>query len=89
MTRAQTIFVLSYIVLCVIGCCLAPGCTNTGPTNIPATVTLHVDNLNITLTMPPGSIVIPPGAVSVPINVTINGKLLTPSPASQPAKEKP
>ena len=57
---------------------LACGCTNTGTTTIPANVTLHVDSLTL---------VVQPGAV--PINITINGKLLTTAPTSQPAKGTP
>lgn len=74
--KETTIWILAAIAVLMVA--IASGCTSTGNTTIPANITLHVDQLTIN---------VPPGAVNAPITITINGRLLAPSPATQPAKE--
>jgi len=78
------------IILALAAIACAPGCTNNGSTTIPANVTLHVDNLYVTVNAPPGTVVVQPGAVVLNASATISAShlLSAPAPSSQPGEKK-
>jgi hypothetical protein len=85
MTRTQTLCILTYVGLCVIGICLSPGCGNMiAPTTQPI---FGTDSVHITIIVE--KVDVPVSApISATANITVNGHAFSATaPATQPGRK--